>query len=193
MKKKIGMRRLISRLAALVIVCVLCILSVERVSAGLVSLQRLPDGSGFAVLSWTGHGGVQPTIGTIRGNVDRYQVKALGRVPSSTSLSTSSAVNIPGDITIAVVQGSLRDVPFKFSVQLSINPAIGNAGSALGSVTGTFDDRKVSARLTSPASGSPAEVDFYGTIGSQSVRGVIARPVHEHGLQVAKAKFTVSG
>jgi hypothetical protein len=152
----------------------------------------IPLGHGTATITWTGKGGLRPTLNSIRGSVHGIPVMASGQVPG---LGAGTASSIPTTFTLADVQGQLGGAHFTLTIDLSLSSLSATAApgstAAFGTVTGTFRGQVVRASVSSPKPGSQF-VRFTGTIGALKVAGSIGPPTHHGNQSTAHASFTVS-
>ena len=175
----------------------LAVLLAVPVVAEIARLTSIPQGRGTATITWTGKGGISPTVNSISGKAGGLSVSATDKVPKIPGLSATpsgsdpTSVSIPSSLPIANVKGAIDGSPFTLDIVLTLPQQLsGSSNSSLGHVTGTFRNQKVSAILTANPTGN--NFDFTGTIGSLHVSGVIQSPTHHGNKATAHASFDVT-
>jgi hypothetical protein len=182
-----GKRRLVGVLVMTTLVLAIGIPALAQV----VRLTKIPLGKGEATITWTGNGGISPSITSVRGTAGGYQVRGAGKVPKPPSLGTSGG-SLPAEVPIAQVKGAIGGSSFTLAIKLDLAGAVSptNTGQPIGHVSGTFRGQSVTATLTP---GTPSSlIRFTGLIGSLKVSGTIGNVTHHGKSSTAHATFTVS-
>jgi hypothetical protein len=161
-------------------------------------LTSIPLGRGTATITWTGKGGISPTVTSISGKADGFTVSASDKPPkfpglggSATGASAPTSVSIPANIPIADVRGTIDGAPFTLHVVISLPQSLTSGGTGIGRVTGTFKNQRLSATLSAKATSDT--VAFKGTIGTVHVSGVIGKNTRHGNTTTAHASFDVTG
>jgi hypothetical protein len=175
---------------------VLAALIAGPVMAEISRLTAIPLGRGTATITWTGKGGIEPTVNSIVGKAGGLTVSATDKVPKfpgvvgGSSGSSSVPSSIPSQFPIADVKGTIDGSQFSLDIALSLSQLSGSSDGQLGTVSGTFRNQKMNAIITSDAASNA--FDFSGTIGSLHVTGVIKNVTHHGDSATAHASFDVS-
>ena len=163
--------------------------------AVIARLTAIPLGRGTATITWTGKGGISPTVNSIGGTAGGFRVTGSDKVPSiygSEKPSTGpppTALAIPSVFPVANVTGTIDGASFTLKINLSLTVP-SSAATSLGNVTGTFRNQPISANIT--ANSSQNAFDFTGTIGSVHVTGVVKSVKHDGNKATARATFDVT-
>jgi hypothetical protein len=166
------------------------------VMAEISRLTAIPLGRGAATITWTGKGGIDPTVNSIAGKAGGLPVSATDKVPKfsgvsgGTSGSSSAPSSIPSQFPIADVNGTIDGSQFSLDIALSLSQLSGSSHGSLGTISGTFRNQKMNAIITSNAATNT--FDFSGTIGSLHVSGIIKSITHHGDSATAHASFDVS-
>jgi hypothetical protein len=166
------------------------------VMAAISRLTSLPLGRGSATISWTGKGGVTPTLSSIRGSVRGLAIVGSGTAPKPRQLGTGSAgstsVTLPATLPLADISGTIGGANFALDVTLNLSGVnlTSNKLITFGAVTGSFRGQPIKAVLTGRRSSKT--VSFSGTIGSDHVTGTITRVVHHGDTSTGYATFDVT-
>jgi hypothetical protein len=183
---------------ALATICggLLAALIAGPVMAEISRLTAIPLGRGTATITWTGKGGIDPTVNSIAGNAGGLPVSATDKVPKfpgvggGTSGSSSTPSSLPSQFPIADVKGTIDGSQFSLDIALSLSQLSGPTHGSLGTVSCTFRNQKMNAIITSNAASNA--FDFSGTIGSLHVSGTIKSVTHHGDSATAHASFDVS-
>jgi hypothetical protein len=168
------------------------------VLAEVARLTSLPLGKGTATITWTGKGGLHPTVTAVHGTARGLPISASAKVPNLIGSGTSSAgsngsvPSIPTSVTAAVVTGTIDGAHFTFTEHLNLS-SLGsplNGGVALGTVTGSLRGEPIEATLTAKLTSSV--VNFKGHIGSYTIQGVIGQVVHHGNRSTVHATFDLT-
>jgi hypothetical protein len=158
--------------------------------AQVVRLTKIPLGKGEATITWTGNSGISPTITSVRGVADGYQVRGAGKAPKPPDLSTSGG-SLPAEVPIAQVKGTIGGSSFTLAIKIDLAGSLSptNTDQPLGKVSGTFRGQSITATLMP---GTPSNlIRFTGLVGSLQVNGTIGNVTHHGKSSTADATFTV--
>jgi hypothetical protein len=170
----------------------LAVLLALPVVAEIARLTSIPLGRGTATITWTGKGGISPTVNSISGKAGGLPVSATDKVPKIPGINEpatgSTSESLPSSLPIANVKGTIDGTAFTLDIALAL-PS-GSSNHSFGKVTGTFRNENLTAILTvNPTANT---FDFTGTIGSLHVSGVVRSPTHHGNKATAHASFDVT-
>jgi hypothetical protein len=171
------------------------LLSVPVVGA-ISRLRSIPLGKGSATISWTGKGGVTPTMSSIRGSARGLAIVATGTAPKPPPIGNaapgSTSVSLPATLPLADIKGTISGTPFSLDVTLKLSglDLSSNRPVTFGTITGSFRGQSINGVLTGRRTSQT--VSFRGTIGSDHVTGTITRVVHHGGTSTGSASFDVT-
>lgn len=185
------------RAAALAVVAVVAVMLLSvPVLAAISRLRSIPLGHGSATISWTGKGGVTPTLSSIRGSARGLAIVASGTAPKPPQLSNASSgstsLSLPPTLPLADITGTISGTPFSLDVTLNLSglDLASNNPVTFGTVTGSFRGQPIKAILTGRRTST--RVSFSGTIGNDHVTGTITRVVHHGRTSTGDATFDVT-
>jgi hypothetical protein len=166
------------------------------VADGLAKLRSIPLGRGSATISWTGKGGVTPTLSSIHGSARGLAIVATGTAPKPPPLGNASpgstSLSLPSTLPLADIKGTISGSPFSLEVTLKLSglDLSSNRPVTFGTVSGSFRGQPIKGVLTGRRTSQT--VSFSGTIGSDHITGTIARVVHHGNTSTGHANFDVT-